>query len=328
MDKNTVSGNVEQAQKLTKMERKIIIGVFCYSRASKLKRCISALLKNPECINMDIVFFSDGYKGDHDKNGVLETRDYIDTVSGFRNVIKHFRDRNFSTGPNFQAGLTFLSEHYEEFIIVEDDLIVSSNYIKFLMDGLDFYRNKPTVFCITAYVYPLKLNNYPYDTMIYKRFCSYGWAGWSDRFTSVIWDPKELQNLIDNSPGFMNRLNSEGYDLGRMIKKQLSGKISTWDVQLQVHVAENRLKVVYPVLSKVNNIGFDEQSTNTFGVDFLKTPMDSGLNRNFKYCDDDLIANDLQKQIKKPFGLKALITRQIANRFIKATRKVKKATSN
>ncbi|MCO5934655.1 hypothetical protein NAF17_03800 [Mucilaginibacter sp. RB4R14] len=307
------------------MERKIIIGVFCYSRANKLKRCISSLLKNPECSNMDIVFFSDGYKGEADKPGVLETRDHINTITGFRNVIKHFRDRNFSTGPNFQDGLKFLCDNYDEFIIVEDDLIVSANYIKFLMDGLNFYRNKQTVFCLTAYVYPINVSHYSYDTIIYKRFCSYGWAGWSDRFTNVIWDPKELQGMIDHSPGFIYRLNEEGYDLGRMIKKQLSGKISTWDVQLQVHVSENYLKVVYPVLSKVNNIGFDEESTNTFGVDFLKTPLDSGVNRTFKYCDDDLIINDLQRQIKKPFGLKALIIRQIVNRFIKATRKIKKA---
>jgi hypothetical protein len=194
------------------------------------------------------------------------------------------------------------------------------------MDGLNFYRNKKSVFCITAYVYPVMVTHYSYDSIVYKRFCSYGWAGWSDRFKTVIWDPNELQGLIDHSPGFMRRLNAEGYDLGRMIKKQLSGKISTWDAQLQVHVAENRLKVVYPVLSKVNNIGFDEESTNTFGVNFLKTPIDNGHNRSFKFCDDDLIIPELQRQIKRPFGLQQLVKRQIINRFIKATKRVKKAT--
>jgi hypothetical protein len=307
------------------VERKIIIGVFCYSRANKLKQCINALLKNHECKELDIVFFSDGFKGEHDKNGVLETRDYINSITGFKSVIKHFRDRNFSTGPNFQEGLAFLSNSYDEFIIVEDDLIVSPNYIKFLMDGLAFYRNRKSVFCITAYVYPIKINHYSYDTIVYKRFCSYGWAGWADRFENVIWDQRELKNLMDNSPGFNKRLNAEGYDLGRMIRKQLTGKISTWDVQLQVHVAENRLKVIYPVLSKVNNIGFDEESTNTFGINFLKTPIDNGVNRKFKFCDDDLIIPDLQKQIKKPFGLKALVSRKIINTFIKATKQVKKA---
>lgn len=307
------------------MNKKLVIGVFCYSRASKLKLCITALLKNPECKDLDIIFFSDGFKGDNDRQGVIETRDYINSITGFKSVIKHFRDTNLSTGPNFKEGLTYLSNNYDEFIIVEDDLIVSPNYLKFLMDALVFYRNKQSVFCITAYVYPIKVNNYFYDTIVYKRFCSYGWAGWADRFKNIVWDHKELQNMMDNSAGFKSRLNEEGYDLVRMLKKQISGKISTWDVQLQVHVAENRLKVIYPVLSKVNNIGFDNESTNTFGINYLKTPIDNGANRTFKFCDDNLIIPQLQRQIKKPFGLKELVRRQIINRFIKATKQVKTA---
>jgi hypothetical protein len=304
---------------------KIIIGVFCYKRANKLKQCITALLKNPECINMDIVFFSDGYKGEVDKAGVLETREYINSIIGFKQVIKHFRDRNYSTGPNFIEGLTFLSNNYEQFIVVEDDLIVSPNYIKYLVDGLSFYKKKESVFCITAYNWPIHAINYSYDTIVYKRFCSYGWASWSDRFKNIIWDHDQLQQLMDTSPGFKRRLNAEGYDLVRMLKKQISGVISTWDVQLQVHVAQNRLKVMYPVLSKVTNIGFDEESTNTFGIDWLKTNVDIGKNRTFKYCDDNLIIPQLQQQIKKPFSLKSLISRKIINTYIQITNQVKKA---
>lgn len=304
---------------------KKIIGVFCYKRASKLKRCIDALLKNPECIDLDVVFFSDGCKGEHDRNGVLETRAYIDSVTGFKNVIKHYREKNISTGPNFITGLEFLTGNYDEFIIVEDDLVVSPNYIKYLTDALSFYRKEQSVFCITAYLYPVKVRNYAYDTIIYKRFCSYGWGGWSDRFKGVIWDKDQLQQLMDHSSGFKKRLNAEGYDLGRMIKKQISGKISTWDVQLQVHIAENRLKVVYPALSKVSNIGFDEESTNTFGLDYLKTQVDMGEQRTFNFCPADLIVKELQRELKKPYGLKALVKRKLINTLIKLTGQVKKA---
>lgn len=310
----------------TSVERSIIIGVFCYNRASKLKSCIEALLKNPECKDMDIVFFSDGYKKEADKDAIMEVRAYIDSITGFRNVIKHYRDRNYSTGPNFQTGLTFLSENYDEFIIVEDDLIVAPNYIKYLMDGLDFYRKDKSVFCITAYVFPITNKQYPYDTIVYKRFCSYGWAGWSDRFKTVIWDERELNELMHTSPGFKKRLNAEGYDLVRMLKKQIAGTISTWDIQLQAHVAENRLKVIYPILSKVSNIGFDEESTNTYGINYLVTPIDKGVKRKFNFCSSDYIVPELQAQIKKPYGLKSLITRKLINEFLKATNRVKKAS--
>lgn len=330
MDENPLSLNLGQIKESgmntgTHESRSIIIGVFCYNRASKLKSCIDALLKNPECPEMEVVFFSDGAKGEKDEKGVAEVRAYIESLTGFKRVLRHFRDRNFSTGPNFQAGLKFLSANYDEFIVVEDDLIVSPNYIRFLKDGLDFYRTKKSVFCITAYVYPINTRGYQFDSIIYKRFCSYGWAGWADRFPQVVWDEAALQQKIDSDRSFLKRLNAEGYDLSRMLKKQISGKISTWDVQLQVHIAEHRLKVVYPVLSKVNNIGFDEESTNTVGINFLVTPVDKGQRRNFKFCEEGLIVPELQKQIKKPFGLRALVTRKLINEFIKATNQVKKA---
>lgn len=303
----------------------VVLAVFCYKRANKLKRCIDALLQNPECASIDIIFFSDGYKGENDKAGVLETREYINSITGFRNVIRHFRERNVSTGPNFKQGLTFLSENYERFIVVEDDLIVSPNYVKFLLDALEYYQDDQSVFCVTGYVYPITINNYHYDTFVYKRFCSYGWGGWGNRFKNVIWDEQELQKLMDTSPGFLKRLNNEGLDLGRMLRKQINGEISTWDVQLQVHIAENRLKVIYPSLSKVSNIGFDEESTNTFGINYLITAVDDGEQREFDFCPPNLIVPTLQYEIKKPYSFPQLVKRKVINTFIKVTHQVQKA---
>lgn len=306
------------------MNQSTIIAIFCYKRASKLKACIEALLKNPECSSMDIIFFSDGFKGENDKEGVLEVREYIKSLTGFRNVYKHFRTTNLSTGPNFREGLTYLSDNYEQFIVVEDDLVVTPNYLSYMLEGLVFYKEQKSVFCITGFCFPLSLHDYPYDTIIYKRFCSYGWACWSNRMKDVIWDAKGLNNLIATSPNFKKRLNAEGFDLFRMLEKQIKGVISTWDIQMQVHVAENRLKVVYPVISKVTNIGFDTESTNTFGINYLKTPMDDGSKRKFYFCTEDRIEPGLQKQLKKPYGLQALVTRKIINTFIKVTSQLKK----
>ncbi len=302
-----------------------IIAVFCYKRAAKLKASMEALLKNPECSSMEIIFFCDGHKSEADHRGVLETRAYIDSLTGFKKIHKHFRERNVSTGPNFKDGITYLCENYEQFIVVEDDLVVTPNYISYMLQALDFYRDQKSVFCVTGFCFPINTRSYPYDTIIHNRFCSYGWASWSNRVKNVIWEKKELADLIRTSPGFRSRLNEEGYDLYRMLVKQIKGQISTWDIQMQVHVAENRLKVVYPIISKATNIGFDNESTNTFGIDYLKTPQDPGEKRTFKFCNAQVIVPSLQKQLKKPYGLPALATRKIINTLIKMTASVKKS---
>lgn len=306
------------------MQSKTIIAVFCYKRAAKLKASMEALLRNPECATMDIVFFSDGHKGDHDFEGVMQTRAYIDSLTGFKNIYKHYRERNVSTGPNFKQGITWLCNNYDQFIVVEDDLVVTPNYITYLLQALNFYRNEPSVFCVTGYCFPINKKDYKYDSIVHKRFCSYGWASWSNRVKHVKWDKEELMQIMEK-PGFASQLNKEGHDLSRMVTKQVKGIISTWDIQMQVHVADNNMKVIYPIISKGHNIGFDNESTNTFGVDYLKTPLDDGTKQSFNFCPADVIDARLQQQLRKPYMLPALVSRKLINTFIKYTTKLRGA---
>jgi len=310
------------------MNQRTVIAVFCYKRAEKLRQSISALLMNPECADMDIVFFCDGAKGEKDVAGVTATRDYINNITGFRSVEKQFRERNLSTGPNFHQGISYLFSNYDQFIVVEDDLIVSPNYLRYMLDALDFYRHQPDVFCISGFSFPIDKRNYQFDTVVHNRFCSYGWACWSDRVSKVVFDKEGLETIVRQSPGFRSRLNEEGLDLYRMTKKQISGEISTWDIQMQIHVSENRMKVIYPVLSKTHNIGFDAESTNTFGVDYLKTVTDKGNQRGFRFCLAGSSNPWIQKQLREPYSLGSLVKRKVANTFIKWTNNVKPAPVN
>lgn len=308
------------------MQDKTVIAVFCYKRAAKLKTAMEALLKNPECRELDIIFFCDGARNEKDLPGVMATRDYINSLTGFKNVLKQFREKNLSTGPNFQQGLTYLCKHYEQFIVIEDDLVVTPNYLRYMLDALDFYRDEKSVFTISGFAFPMKKEDYPFDTFIHERFCCYGWASWSNRVQHVIWDHNQLATIMKTSPQFKARLDKEGMDLYRILKKQLNGDISTWDIQMQVHVAENRLKVVYPVLSKAANIGFDNESTNTFGVDYLKTVTDPGEKRGFSFCNVATRNPSLVRQVRKPYSFPALATRKIINTVIKLTDSGKKAS--
>jgi len=295
------------------MSKTTVIAIFCYKRAAKLRISVEALLRNPECASMEVIFFCDGFKGESDKKAVLETRAYIDSITGFKQVHKHYRETNLSTGPNFVSALGYLCSHFDRFLVVEDDIVVTPNFLKFTLDALDFYENERSVFCVSGFCYPVSKGDYPYDSMVFGRFCSYGWASWSNRVKDVVFEKSKLKTMMMTSPGFKRRLNSEGHDLYRMLKKQLSGVISTWDIQMQVHVSENRLKVIYPLVSKTKNIGFDNESTNTFGVDFTITPQDSGEKRDFVFCDAQLVVPRLQRQMKKPFSLPELVRRKVIN---------------
>ncbi len=300
------------------MDDKTIIAVFCYKRAAKLKRSVEALLHNPECASMDVIFFCDGPKGPNDLEGVMDTRKYIDSLTGFKSIQKKYHEKNVSTGPNFKQGIIWLCQNYDRSIVVEDDLVVTPNYISYLLGGLDFYKNEPSVFCVTGFCFPINIKNYEFDSIVHKRFCSYGWASWSNRVKNVHFEKEYLEECM-RSPNFISVLNREGKDLSRMVTKQIKGVISTWDIQMQVHVAVNKLKVIYPVMSKGHNIGFDKESTNTFGLDYLKTTLDKGHQRRFNFCSSNNEVPYLQRELRKPYGLPALASRKIINTVIKLT---------
>jgi hypothetical protein len=305
------------------MQDSTIIAVFCYKRAAKLKTSMEALLRNPECASLEIIFFCDGYKGEKDREAVLETRKYIDSLTGFKKIHKQYREKNYTTGPNFHAALTYLSQHYSRFIVVEDDVVVAPNFLKYMLDALNFYNTESSVFAVSGYSFPLDTNQYDYDTVVHKRFCSYGWGSWGAKVAKVKWDAQSLTNYVRTVPHFKKRLNKEGMDLYRMVLKQISGKISTWDIQMQVHVAINQMNVIYPVVSKTTNIGFDNESTNTFGIDYLKTVVDTGEKRNFRFCSVDSNNPRIVHQLQKPYGFQALASRKILNTLIKYRNVVK-----
>jgi uncharacterized protein (DUF736 family) len=170
------------------------------------------------------------------------------------------------------------------------------------------------------------VKDYAYDSFIHHRFCCYGWASWSDRISEVEWNPTALMWRMQHTR-LKKQLDAEGLDLVRTLQKQLAGTISTWDIQLQVRVAEAHLRVVYPVISKGVNIGFDNESTNTFGVDYLRTTVDDGSKRQFRFCNLRVVSDDLQKQTRHPYMLPTIATRKIVNSFLKLTNKGKKAAA-
>ncbi len=80
------------------------------------------------------------------------------------------------------------------------------------------------------------------------------------------------------------------------------------------------------MISKVKNIGFDNESTNTFGYDYLKTPIDDSKKQEFNFCSINTIEPAIQQQLRKPYELRALATRKIINTMIKLTAQVKKSS--
>jgi hypothetical protein len=95
-------------------------------------KTIESLLLNKLSNITDIYLFSDGYNGDADKNDVLQVRRYLETISGFNSIVITEAAENKGLASSVISGVSEVVAKFGKVIVLEDDLLVSSNFLDFM----------------------------------------------------------------------------------------------------------------------------------------------------------------------------------------------------
>lgn len=169
------------------------IALFTYNRADKTQRAVESLLMNVEAKDSDLFIFSDGAKNEKAIEGVEENRKYIHTISGFRSITIIEREKNWGLANSLIAGITDVINKYGRVIVVEDDLILSPYFLKFMNDGLEKYKDDDRVSSISGFLNPVGEVNKPF---FLRYFACWGWATWKRGWNLLINDSRELLRRI------------------------------------------------------------------------------------------------------------------------------------
>jgi hypothetical protein len=216
---------------------------------------------------------------------VSSVREYINSINGFKTVLVINRERNYGVDKNIIEGIRYLTNNYQSFIIVEDDLIVSEHFLYFLNSALKFYNDNNKIITISAFNYVSIPKNYKWDCFFTGRTNPWGWASWSNRFKNIDWDISDHESFINNK-SIQRKFNFWGSDRSRMLKKTLSGKIRAWDIRLEYHVFKNNLLTAYSTKNLVFNNGFNcNEATNTTGYNRFKVKIQLLDSTNIKFPD-------------------------------------------
>jgi len=249
-----------------------VIALFSYRRLDTLKKCIDALKKCPESSISELIIFSDAAASEEVANKVIAVREYIATITGFNSIKIISREKNFGVDYNLIEGLTYMKNQYDQFIVVEDDLIVEPNFITYLNEALDFYKDNKTIHTVSAFNWIENIpQDYPYDIYFTKRFWPWGWATWSDRMENIDWEVQDKKEFL-NSNKIQAEFNKWGSDRSMMLTNVIKGEIRTWDIQLDYHLFKENASHVFPVKSLVDNIGYNpKDASHTFVYNRYKT---------------------------------------------------------
>lgn len=241
------------------------ICLFTYNRPDETRKTIEALQLNKLALESELFVFSDGPKREEDDAKVQETRSILKTISGFRKVEFIEAPENKGLANSIIDGVSRILEKYGKVIVLEDDLITSSNFLDFMNQALDYYETDRRIHSVNGYSLKLKSNRA--DVYFQQRPFPWGWGTWTDRWSIEIFNKTKLSNLITEDKTILPQFKKAcGDDISRMLMNSLNGKNDSWYVRWAFDHFRKHTYSVFPSKSFVQNIGHSSEGTHCKGI--------------------------------------------------------------
>lgn len=232
------------------------IVLFTYNRPAHTERTVRALQDCLLARQSELHVFSDGPRSPAAEPAVREVRRFLETVDGFAAVRIHERNKNLGLAASVIDGVTRICDEFGRVIVLEDDLVVSPQFLSFLNAALGRYQNDSQVMQVAGNMFPVDVQTAD-DAFFLPFVSSWGWATWDRAWREF--DPNataygELKRDAKRRRAFdMNG----GYAYSSMLEAHLAGKNDSWAIRWNLSVFMHDGMVLYPKKSLVENIGFD-----------------------------------------------------------------------
>jgi FkbM family methyltransferase len=241
------------------------VALFTYRRPVHLAKTLEALRNNAEASRTELFVFSDNSKSLTDSADVEAVRTMLRTVNGFAATHIVFRNTNFGLARNITEGVTAVLARHNNVIIVEDDIVVSPFFLRFMNEALQNYRDVARVGSISGYCYPVT-DPVPETYFIRGADC-WGWATWRDRWRCYNPDSRELAAELETR----NLLHAFDFDgeasFLQMLKDHIAGKNDSWAVRWHASCYLRDLLILYPGRALAQNVGRDGSGTHSAVTD-------------------------------------------------------------
>ena len=237
------------------------ISLFVYNRPAHTLRTLEALAKNPEAAKSNLYIFSDGAKSDVDYKLVAEVRSCLAAVKGFKKVFVHERLENMGLANSVIAGVNHVLNESDAVIVLEDDLVTSEHFLKYMNQGLVKFADDNRVISIHGYLYPTK-ESLPEAFFLQGADC-WGWATWRRGWKLFASDAAKLAAEI-REKNLARAFDFNGSSpFLKMLDDQASGKIDSWAIRWTASAFLHEKLTLYPGRSLVFNSGLDATGTHT-----------------------------------------------------------------
>jgi hypothetical protein len=234
--------------------------LFTYNRPFHTKNTIEALSQNELAILSDLIIFSDAARNADVDADVKAVREYLKTIRGFKSVTIIEREKNYGLAINIIDGVTRIIQQHGRVIVLEDDLLTSPYFLRYMNHTLELYEREHKVLSIHGYVYPVK-RSLPSSFFLIDPG-SLGWGTWKDRWDNYQPDGARLLAELRNKKLVSEFNYDDNYPFIRMLEDQVNGRNNSWVIRWYAYALLNQKVTLYPGKSLVFHAGNDGSGTH------------------------------------------------------------------
>ena len=236
------------------------IVVFAFNRPDHLARTLRALAACEEAPASRLTIYCDGARRANDEPRVREVRAVAAAVSSFASVEVVARERNLGLAASIIDGVTSQVAQHGRVIVLEDDIVVSPHFLRYMNEGLALYEHDEQVASIHGYTYPVT-ETLP-ETFFLRGADCWGWATWARAWRHFEPDGERLLAELRHRK-LTHEFDFDGsYPYTRMLEDQVDGRNQSWAIRWHAACYLKDLLTLYPGRSLVENIGNDGSGTH------------------------------------------------------------------
>ncbi len=236
------------------------IVLFVYNRPEHTQACLEYLERNELAAESELYIFADGAKPGSEE-AVAAVREVIARPWKFKRLTIEACEQNRGLAANIITGVTSVLKQHDRIIVLEDDLVVSPYFLRFMNDALEVYKDEPRV----GHIQACDFTQDPAlpDTFLIKFTGSWGWATWRRAWQYFNPNGQELLERFESDSALSREFDFNGrYKFVRMLRRQVNGENNSWAIRWNASLFLQDILSLNVGRSLVRNIGFDGSGTH------------------------------------------------------------------
>lgn len=236
------------------------IVLFTFNRPNHLKQTLEGLLMNDLASKSILYIFCDGRKENASFSNlekIKETRTIAKSKKWCKEVHIIENETNKGLANSIIDGVTEVINKYGKIIVLEDDIVPSIGFLKYMNEALILYENEEKVGCVHAWNYVLNYKNYKKSTFFLKGADCWGWATWKRSWDLFEKSGQKLLAEIQQKKLEYSFDRNGTHSFVAMLKDQIEKKNDSWAIRWHASLFLQNKLCLQPTVSIVENIGLD-----------------------------------------------------------------------